>query len=355
MILIHQDHRELILFPPVCQSRPYKGLLRSYASPETSGDVHAIVRSLVMDNEMGLAQPGHGNSWSRFSALMEFGAYNLSVAKLLESHFDAITIMDEAHFTPEAGIYAVWASKFGGKHLTGIRNGDRWQIRGDIAFASGIDAIDFAIVPVETDSGEYLFQIPRATITSIDKSQWNASGMELSDTAWVTVEALLHDSNRMGSADFYLNRRGFWPGGIGVAACWLGGATGIFENWVKTSSAKAYKEPHDQAQRGRAYSSLKACTIYLRYLATRIEDPKTSIAELRREALSFRHLVDQTCSDLVTQSLRAIGPILMVSDAEHLQRCMDLQIFTRQCHAEKDWATLSKEIDNLDFKGDWFE
>ena len=101
MILIDLEHRELISFPPVGQSRPYKGLPRSCARPETSGDVHTIVRSLITDKEMGLAQSDHGKSWSRFSALMEFGPYNLSVAKLIESHFDAITIMDEAHFTPE--------------------------------------------------------------------------------------------------------------------------------------------------------------------------------------------------------------------------------------------------------------
>lgn len=347
--------RELIPFPPVCPKRPYQGLLRSYDVPETREDVKAVVHSLLLDHDLSLPQPGQGNSWARLSALMEFGSYNLNVAKLLESHFDAISIMEEARFSPEIAVYAVWASKFGGKHLSGHRVGDRWQIQGDIAFASGISAIDFAIVPVATDAGEYLFQIPKSSIKSIDSSMWNTSGMELSDTAWVTVEALLHDSNRVGPANFYLNRRGFWPGGIGVAACWLGGAIGVFETWQAASSKRKFSDPHDQAYRGKAYSSIKSSSVYLKALGDLIDDPLAQVSDLRREALSIRHQVDQTCSELISNSMRAQGPILMIQDAEHSARCMDLQIFTRQCHAEKDLVALSKELDCLDFKGEWFE
>ncbi|RZA11652.1 MAG: hypothetical protein EOP10_32735, partial [Proteobacteria bacterium] len=188
---------------------PVEQLLRASQKPISIDEVSLLVRSLE-ENITHFPLPGRGKTLSRWRALAALGAFDLSVAKLLESHFDALAIMDEARFIPKPGVYGVWASKFEGRFLSAKRSGDLWRVSGDLAFASGISTVEYAIVPVKTESGEQLFEIPRSAVTATDRSRWNTPGMVQADTAWISVDALLPDSSRVGEIGFYLDRPGFW-------------------------------------------------------------------------------------------------------------------------------------------------
>ncbi len=51
--------------------------------------------------------------------------------------------------------------------------------------------------------------------------------MEQSRSHQVTLTGFVTDATEVGPPDFYLERPGFFPGGVGVAAVWVGGAARI--------------------------------------------------------------------------------------------------------------------------------
>lgn len=324
-------------------------ILDSETKPKTLEDVQRLTRRLIGETGTLLPLPGAGQTRSRWEVFAALGAFDLSVAKLFESHFDALAILQEAGVPAHTGIYGVWASKFGGKYLRGeqdSRSGN-WLIQGEIAFASGVSTIDHSLVPVSTPKGEILFQIPKEAIVSneIDRSRWHTPGMQDAETAWIRVEAQLPESQTVGDAGFYLNRPGFWAGGLGVAACWLGAAQKIFETWHLGALAKSYSDPLDQAARAHAFCALKACSTQLMALANQLDGVGLSSGNGMREALMLRHLSDRVANEVAERSARSLGPILMVGNAEHSRRVLDLQVFTRQCHGEKDLVVLAQDLE----------
>lgn len=330
--------------------RRFRSILRALAEVKSSADVLRTARELLKDIGLHLPFPGEGHTFARWKMLAEFGAHDLSVAKLAESHYDALAIIHEAGATPRPGIYGVWASKFGGCFLKGRFHPDRevWTIEGEVAFASGVSLVDFILIPVLTDEGEILFSIPRSAV-SISRSPqefWQTPGMKDADTAWVSIQTELGPESRVGEPDFYLSRRGFWMGAIGVAACWLGAAQSLFEEWDLLSRQSSRNDGFEQAARAECFIQLRIASDLLKNAAKLVDDKTTDCARLQREALMIRHFIDRSANTLLEQATRTMGPRLMVGSARFSRRALDLQVFTRQCHAEKDLVQLSQAIRN---------
>jgi hypothetical protein len=73
------------------------------------------LRELVVEQ---LPLPGTGNTAERHFRLMQIGREDLSLAKLAEAHWDAVSILAEAGRPAEPGaLYGVWASEIPGKAL----------------------------------------------------------------------------------------------------------------------------------------------------------------------------------------------------------------------------------------------
>ncbi len=320
----------------------FNPLLSEQTTAET---IAREARKIAIEQDLKLPFPGQGRTYERWQALMHWARMDLCFAKLLESHYDALAILDEAGKKPKKGFYAVWASKFGGKGLKAQKKGMGWRIEGDIAFASGAHAVDHALVPVATDAGERLLELPRSLIQSIDVSRWPTEGMALADTAWLSVRGEVDPEAVFGEPRFYLDRWGFWPGGMGVAACWLAAAEELFHAWQDSARKKNYRDPHDEAKRGHAASLLKATHLSLEHEADRLDSLAGRHEQLKSNALMLRHLVDHTASTILEDALKAQGPGLLLANRSIAKRFSDLQLFLRQCHAEKDLVALTEELE----------
>jgi hypothetical protein len=62
--------------------------------------------------------------------------------------------------------------------------------------------------------------------------------------------------------------------------------------------------------------------------------------EGRRRALMTRHLVERLCTDVLDRFGRATGPQLLAFDAAVAQRYVELTLYFRQCHGERDLAAI---------------
>lgn len=315
---------------------------------KSSADAQRATRQILKKTGLALPLPGQGQTLLRWKMLMELGAFDLCVAKLAESHYDALAMLHEAGKVPKAGIYGVWASKFGGRFLEGRfdKNSKKWIIAGEIAFASGVGLVDQALIPVMTSEGEYLFEVPSSAfaITKSAEDFWQTPGMKNCETAWIEVAVELSSDDLVGGQNFYLQRPGFWMGGIGVAACWLGAAQNLFEIWQQKAVSMNREDPFEAAARCEIFVDLKAGAQLFAQAAKIIDDKTSTVDQIRTEAYVLRHYADRVANQLLERANRAMGPILMVGDSRYSRKALDLQIFTRQCHAEKDLIQISSAL-----------
>lgn len=279
--------------------------------------------------------PGRGHTVERWRQLAELAGQDLSLAKLLEAHADAVAILNDLHapelYAPNQ-LWAVWAASDPRANLTARRDqAGRWLLSGQKAWCSGHDVATHALVTAqEPDNAPRLLAVALDApgITS-NSSTWAGLGMRAVSTARLSFEDVPAQS--VGASGAYLERPGFWHGGGGITACWWGGATAVGE---RLRTALAPQRPHAAAQLGRVDALLSAGAHVLRGLARQIDaDPAAShIAEV----FAARRFIRSMALDVVERVCDALGPGPLCGDAAFAQRCADLQVWVRQHHAGGD-------------------
>jgi alkylation response protein AidB-like acyl-CoA dehydrogenase len=286
--------------------------------------------------------PGHGRTAERHRLLMQMGFEDLSYARLAEAHWDAVAILKEAGREPVAGaIYGVWASEMPGLAVELKSVDGRYELNGTKRFCTGAGLVDRALVTVP-GSAEQLVEVDvwahRANI-KIDCSSWKTHAFAETRTSTVEFLSFPVGGNRLiGESDFYLNRLGFWHGACGPAACWAGGAKAIVEYAVRQKKT----DPHSQAHLGAMLSDLWALESYLESAGREIDNAADSPRRAQVLALKVRHLVEQCCTNVLRRLERAFGPHPLAFNEEVSRRCSELQLYLRQCHAERDLELLAR-------------
>lgn len=305
------------------------------ANPALARRVRAYVHATPQ-----LPRPGAGQTRLRWQALSTLGAESLPLAKVLEAHYDALSIFSEAGqpAPPTGEIWAVWAA--GGPHDTATYETGSCTVSGVKPWCSAeLGVVTHALVTVR--SGQ---QHPLAAVTlarghfDLDASQWHGPGMAGIATGsghFTRAPAVL-----LGEPAFYLQRPGFWHGGAGIAACWYGAATAIAEQVRR--SPRVASNPFSAAHLGAIDEQLTAARLMLQDLADAIDDAPSDSHQLA--VVRLRSLMDRICRDVIERAALALGPASLCCDAEHAQRCADLAAFIRQSHGEKDEQWLGEQL-----------
>ena len=278
-------------------------------------------------------RPGVGSTAARHQAIFAVGREDLSLAKLVEAHWDAVSILQEAGREPVDGAaYGVWASEIPGKPLS-LHHG---RLSGTKEFCSGAPLIDRALVT----AGPALLEIDlRADSERLifDESGWQTEAFRLTHTAAVTFRDYPVVSV-VGEDDWYTHRVGFWQGACGPAAAWAGGASGLLDYALKTKR----NDPHTTAHLGAIHADVWAMESLLSAVGDAIDrEPQ---ADAMTRALEVRHLVEQMCTDVLHRFARSLGPAPLVKDADTARRFAELELFLRQCHGERDLESLGAAI-----------
>lgn len=287
-----------------------------------------------------LPLPGSGRTGERWHALMAVARRDLSLAKVVEPHHDATAIMAElGHAAPEPdSAWAVWASEPPSAVLTAVADADGWTLSGRKAFCSGASLVSHALVTAAADDGPRLFAVDMASSgvsTDPDAPAWSGPGMQRADTRTLLLERV--PAVPVGGVGSYTQRPGFWLGGIGVAACWLGGAAGVADLLESSASRLG---PHALAHLGAVRARLMTTSLAMDAAARVVDDAMADVEEIERLALVLRASVADLVDDVIGRVGRASGPGPLVLDAEHARRVADLQVFVRQHHAERDLERL---------------
>lgn len=297
--------------------------------------------------------PGTGKTAARFSALAGVAEQDLSLARLLEGHLDAAAILAELGAPPprQDERWGVWAAEPRGQGLAAARGPHGWVLNGLKQYCSGAHSCTHALVTASAEDGKRLFAVatgvteqgtgPHGRCRPVDGT-WQALGMAASDSASVAftdVPAL-----PVGPVDAYVNRPGFQHGGIGVAACWYGGARAVAKVLTGTAARRG-PDPLTDAHLGAVDMRLHAAAAVLNQAGKEIDrDPGDAQGTARGRSLRVRAFVESVCSDVLAHVGRATGAEPLCHDPVHSRRATDLAVYIRQHHGERNLAELGRLV-----------
>ncbi|MDQ1649392.1 MAG: hypothetical protein QOG60_1449 [Frankiaceae bacterium] len=321
--------------------------------PHRPGDPSAVADAFADAVRLGLTDlplPGGGRTRERWASLAWWGGTDLSLARLVEGHTDAVAILAELaapalpRLLPPGATSAVWAAEPPGSGVVARRTGDGWELSGTKSWCSGASLCATGLLTVAADDGARLFlaDLSAPGVTRPEPS-WVGVGMPASDTQAVRFDAT--PAEPVGGVGAYLDRPGFWIGGIGVAAVWHGGAAAVARR-LREAAATGRLGPHAAAHLGRVRVLLDGCSALLESAAMRVD--ARPAADHETLALTVRSAVADAASEIADRVGRALGPAPLATDREHAQRVADLTVYLRQHHAERDLARLG-ELDGAGF------
>lgn len=263
------------------------------------------------------------------AALVETARVDLTLARLVEGHADAMRILDQADEQARPGVYGVWASRSAGTGVSGQFRDGRWFVHGELRFASGVELLDRALVPVWLDEAHH--QLLDLSLTEgsfvADKTSWRTAAMDASQSWTVQVEAEASINATVGPQGWYLDRPGFVIGGLGVAAVWAGGAQLVLD-----LLERAVRERPGEASRLRRLGAVdqavwEARTV-VEHVAGRVDevDHHTVVVEVDRARMT----ASQAAEKVVAEAAHIVGPGGMSRNERLIRATQDLGIYARQ-------------------------
>lgn len=309
-------------------------------------DTRALGRCLRELVEAGFDQlplPGSGRTLERFQRLTEVGGHDLGLCKLYEGHTDALAIIQQLGGSPTpSSTWGMWAAEPPNARVQVSPQGQRVVLNGRKAWCSGAAVLSHALLTTwDAQDRQQLVAValdqPGVTVT--DRG-WQAVGMSATGSVEVLFEGA--EAQAIGNPGDYLQRPGFWQGGIGIAACWYGAAQSLAERLC--NHCDQHDEPHALAHLGAVDSALHGAAAVLRFSASSIDAAPQDDAEIL--ARRARAVVENAVEQVIRHVGHALGAGPYCKDRQFARLMADLPVFLRQSHAERDLAALGKHVIN---------
>lgn len=304
-------------------------------------------------DELGVSDDTDGPSArDEWETLATLAAHDLGVARAIEPHLDALGILREARAAgmdgndcagPD-GMWGVFAAEGGPDPLLAHPGSDGlWLLTGTKPWCSLADRLDAALITAGlADGSSRLFRVDlragaSAGAVDVATGAWHSRGLIEIPSGPVTFASA--PAHPVGEPGWYLARPGFHRGGIGVAACWYGGAVGLARTVRERAQAKP--DPFVLMHLGAIDEQLHASRLALADAASRADAGET---DLRILAKRTRAVVARACEDVLVRAGHALGPAPLALDAGHAKRVADLTVYIRQHHAERDLESLGHAV-----------
>lgn len=287
-----------------------------------------------------LPLPGQGNTIERWRELARLAAIDLNLAKLAESHADALAIISEcrARFVPRPrSRWAVWSSELPSTGLKAVRWEAHYLLSGTRSWCAGAPWVSDALVSCRDAESQPLLLHVHLDQEGVQIQPERDGGVGLRDCASRDVTFCNAIGEAVGAHGEYATRPGFWHAAMGVAACWYGAAVAIAE--LLRERCEKRPDAHARAHLGAIDVALSAAAGALRGAADVIDAaPRRDLQGL---ALRVRGIVEFAASTTMDRVGRALGAGPLSMDPDHSRRVADLTVFLRQSQAERDLEQLS--------------
>lgn len=329
------------------------------------GDVPALL-DLARAAEEAAPKPGEGRTAYLWELLASVTAVDVAAGRVLEPHLDAAAILGQAAALPAEegghcpdfdgirfeGVWGVFAAEAPGLRLEARAAGGSFLLRGSKPWCSLAAQLDHAVLTAHVEgSGRAAFAVDlHAAGVSFADPEWTSRGLREIPSGTVHFDRV--PAVPLGGPGWYYRRPGFAWGGMGVAACWLGGAVAVARGYRDSlAAADEGGRAADQialAHLGEIDRTLAALTGYLAQTAARIDAGEFPDGGAWREALRVRGTVASAVERIQALVSQNLGPGPLAFDEGYGKRMADLSLYIRQHHAMRDDAQLGA----LTLKGD---
>jgi alkylation response protein AidB-like acyl-CoA dehydrogenase len=341
----------LVLIDPAVESDAARTIASvGYDAGRAASSPDRVGEALLLATAWGtrLERPARGRTAELWSALATLGSVDLTVARVVEPHLDALAILDEAHVDlsafPRDATWGVYAAEGPGQRLTAMELGSRWVLDGQKPWCSLADRLSHALVTAWVDDRTRgLFAVDLGEIgvrADGAEGEWVSHG--LPQVTSCAIEVTRVRARPVGAPGWYLERPGFAWGGVGVAAVWFGAAVAL----ARRVGAHVTQRPADQVAQLHVGQLDLALATAREALATAagaadgsVDGPPAGLIAART-----RSIVAESVETVIRVADHAMGPAPLATDAEHAQRVSDLRLYVRQHHAERDLADLGRRV-----------
>lgn len=284
--------------------------------------------------------PGGGRTARRWELLASLGATDLTAARVVEAHLDAVAILNEAglDLAGPSTTWGVFAAEGAGVRLDAVDG----RLRGTKPWCSLAGALTNALVTAHTPDGRRLFAVDlQDDGVHVQDGRWHARGLVNVPSGPVDFTDV--PATPVGDAGWYLTRPGFAYGGLGVAACWYGGAVGVAR---ALAAAAQRREPDDIAlwHLGRVDVSLHRSRTVLADAARTVDAGRATGPAGELLAVRVRTVVADAAEGVLAAVAHALGPAPLALDEDHARRVSDLSLYLRQHHGERDEVALGRML-----------
>jgi alkylation response protein AidB-like acyl-CoA dehydrogenase len=329
------------------------------ALPESATPPLEAALGLTHDIASSLPRPMEGDTLTLWEGLATLGAADLTIARVLEPHLDALSILAQARRQgeiPEATwrersaewrasrLWQVYAAE-GSERLRAERSGEGWRLDGPKPWCSLADLTSHALVTAWVDEerrGLFAVDLTQQGVQPAGSNAvagqaatWASRGLTAVRSTGLTMTSA--DAVAVGEPEWYLVRPGFAWGGAGVAAIWYGAAVALARRLRESATRR---EPDQVAlmHLGAVDAALWRTRALLEAAAEVADDPSTTDEEAGQVAGVVRQVAADTAEEVLRRVGHALGPGPLTGDEEHARRVADLTVYLRQHHAERDLA-----------------
>jgi alkylation response protein AidB-like acyl-CoA dehydrogenase len=289
-----------------------------------------------------LPLPGGGQTAQRWAVLAAAGEHNLTVARVLEAHSDALAILAEAGQQVPDGTWGVFAAESAPHRLEAGDQSGQVVLTGVKPWCSLAALLDAALVTAHVGSDRQLFRVSlrHPSVTVAPPQIWVARGLRNVTSAPVRFDGT--PAEPVGGPGWYLERPGFAWGGMGVAACWHGGARGLQSTLARASAVRT--GDLSALHVGVVDAELHASEAVLIRAASLVDAGRAAGGAGEILGLRVRAVVANAVERVIRQAGHALGPAPLAFDEDHARRVADLELYVRQHHAERDLARLGSAV-----------
>ncbi|MDR7157993.1 acyl-CoA dehydrogenase family protein [Arthrobacter sp. BE255] len=359
----HRGPRPVRFIEPPGRDAALESLLAAVAP--AVGDVPAL---LTLAREAGRAwpQPGHGGTAELWELLASVTAVDVATGRIFEPHLDALAILAQSGRDPGSieGAWGVFAAEGPGAKLEAKAGDGGILLSGSKPWCSLAPLLDHAVITAYTETGgraAFVVDLHHPGVTC-EEPAWIARGLQEIPSGTVHFNQV--PAGQLGGEDWYFNRPGFAWGGMGVAACWLGGAVAVARDYADAlrGAADRGREPDQIALAGLGETD-RILTSTLQYLARTaaliddgglaggdqpasggdrhgVADRPDTDRSAWSEALRVRGTVAAAVERVLSLVSRNRGPGPLAFDEPYAKRMADLALYVRQHHAQRDDAQL---------------
>ena len=357
--------------PSASPHEPVPVRLATHGDRPTSGDAAGLWSALLAEAQAGAGDPvaglalaarwgpvvplpGSGSTTARWEVLAGLGAVDLTVARAVEPHLDALAILAEADLAlgDERATWAVWAAEGPGVRVSarahddpGTRSGEGGghRLDGVKPWCSLAGEVSHALVTAWIDeTRRSLFAVslddPGAAVLP---APWVSRGLPRVRSGPVGLADVV--ATEVGGPDWYLRRPGFAWGGIGVAAVWYGAAVAVARRLWRQAGERRLDQVGEAAL-GEVDAALWGARSVLHEAALAVDAGHADGETGAVWALRVRQVVVDAAEQVLAVAVRSLGPGPLTAEEPYAAVVADLQVYVRQHHGARDRAALARGL-----------